>query len=93
MRRFADAGVVESYRYYLKQLDNNDPCPNAVGNREMTWAQVHVGEFFGSFTEGNPAVKEIRARYRSTFDAIADVKQWLQERIEECERKDKAKKK
>ena len=93
MRRFADADVVESYRYYLKQLDNNDPCPIAVGNREMTWAQVHVGEFFTAFREGNPAVKDIRARYRSTFDAIDDVKQWLKERIEECERKEKAKKK
>jgi hypothetical protein len=82
MRRFADAGVVESYRYYLKQLDNNNACPNAVGNFELTWAQVHIGEFFQSFTEGNPEVKNIRARYRSTFDAIADVKQWLQERIE-----------
>jgi len=34
-----------------------------------------------------------RILYRSTFDAIADAKQWLKEPIDEFERKEKAKKK
>jgi hypothetical protein len=94
MRQFADAGLMEPYRYYLKQLDNNEVCPNAVGKSEITWAQIHILEIFQSFTDGNPEVKDIQARYRSTFiDARADLKQWLQKRIEEGERKEKAKKK
>jgi hypothetical protein len=32
MRKCADAGMVEPYQYYLKQLDNNNLVPNDPGN-------------------------------------------------------------
>ena len=84
MRKCADAGMVEPYQYYLKQLDNNDLVPTGPGNPapgKLTWAELHVAEIWREFGSGDATVKEITSKFRTNAERLPEMKKWLQGRI------------
>jgi hypothetical protein len=84
MRAFVDAGMVEPYRYYLRQLDNNGLVPAVPGSdqpRKVTWAELHASEMWRVFDFREPALKEIGRA--ALAEQIPGLKKWLQARIAE----------
>ena len=86
MRQCADAGMVEPYQYYLKQLDNNELVPGGPGDPEpgkLTWGELHVAEIRVEFGSGVAAVKEITSKFPTNAEQLPEMKKWLQKRIAE----------
>ena len=86
MRKCADAGMVEPYQYYLKQLDNSELVPTGPGNPKpgkLTWAELHVAEIWREFGSGNAAVQKITSKFRTNAERLPEMKKWLQRRIGE----------
>jgi hypothetical protein len=91
MRKCADAGMVEPYRYYLKQLDNDAlvPTPPGYAGSKLTWKELHVAEIGQEFAAGNAEVKEITSQSRTLLEQLPAMKKWLQRRIKEITAKQK----
>jgi hypothetical protein len=86
MLKCADAGMVEPYQYYLKQLDNNELVPLGPGISErdkLTWAELHVAEIWREFGSANATVNEITSKFRTNAERLPAMKKWLQGRIAE----------
>jgi hypothetical protein len=84
MRKCAEASMVEPYRYYLKQLDNDALVPEGPGNPEpgkLTWKELHVAEIWREFAARSPEVQKITSRFRTNLEQLPAMKKWLQQRI------------
>jgi hypothetical protein len=84
MRRFADAGMIEPYQYYLKQLDDKElvpPGPGVSKTDKFAWGELHVAEIWREFGSGDATVREITQRFRTNSERIPDLKKWLAGKI------------
>jgi hypothetical protein len=81
----AKSGMVEPYKYYLKQLDNNERTANWQDGEgkfiSPTFAAMHASEIINWFASEDAAVKEIGEKYKNATDQIPCLKNWLQSRI------------
>jgi hypothetical protein len=86
LRRCADAGMTEPYRYYLKQLDDNEVAYSSSSSgdtevRRVTFAEAAAEEIVEDFARDDPDVKKIAKKFPKTADQIPHLKKWLQTRI------------